>query len=84
MEQAYLESDFTGEFKVSVVTLGNGSMQMFYGLTQMEDSYYSKVLDQVIMLSPCLYPTPKSSAGIDSYQFYLDSFQKMYQSGTSL
>ena len=39
------KDEFKDEFKVSVVTLGTGSMQMFYGLTQMEDSYYSKVLD---------------------------------------
>ena len=32
-----------------------GTSQMFYGLTQIEDSYYSQYLNKFVAIAPCVY-----------------------------
>ena len=38
---------------------------MFYGLSKMEDRWYSDKLDKAIMLAPCMYI---ASTGIEDYR----------------
>lgn len=52
MEKAYTtstsassSSSYTESLKVSVISIEKGSLGVLYGLTQLEDAYYSKVLD---------------------------------------
>ena len=45
----------TGAEKVNYIGYSMGTSQMFYGLTQIEDSYYSKYLNKFVAIAPCIY-----------------------------
>ena len=51
--------------KMTYVGYGEGTSQLFYGLTQREETYFADKLDKAILLAPCLFVT---SLGVENYQ----------------
>ena len=57
--------EVTRKEKITYVGYSQGTSQMFYGLSKMEDRWYSNKLDKAIMLAPCIY-TP--TTGFEDYK----------------
>lgn len=55
----------TAQPKVTYVGYADASLQMLYGLTQQEETYYANKLEKCILLAPCLYGT---TTGYDDYK----------------
>ena len=64
--------DVTGE-QITYIGLGQGTSQLLYGLTQMEEEYFNEVLAKAIFMSPCVYMAPAD------YEWYKEVFPKFRQ-----
>ena len=47
--------EITDQPKVTYIGYDQGNTQIFYGLTQIQDTFYSRKLNKVIALAPCVY-----------------------------
>ena len=43
------------QLRVAVLAYSQGTFQMFYGLTTMEDDYYADRIHRFIAMAPCIY-----------------------------
>ena len=48
---------FADNDTLTYIGYGMGNMQMFYGLTQLEDFFFNETLSSFIALAPCVLPT---------------------------
>lgn len=51
--------------KITYVGFSMGTSQMFYGLTQKEESYFASKVEKAIMMAPCVFTT---TLGLDNYK----------------
>lgn len=58
-------TEVSAQPKVTYVGYSQGTTQMIYGLTQLEDTYFTNVLNKAIFLAPCLFTT---TTGFEAYK----------------
>ena len=68
----------TGAPKVTYIGYSMGTSQMFYGLTQLEQTYYGKYMEKFIAIAPCVYVEPVT------YEEYQNGYGKWRELGVNV
>jgi len=58
----------TGEEKIFYIGYSEGTVQMFYGLSHIEESYFEKNLIKFIALAPCSVSTCGGSPDLEYFE----------------
>ena len=66
--------EVTGKPKVNYIGYSMGTTQMFYGLTQIEDTYYAQHMNKFVALAPCIYFEPYTFM---KYEFGYGAFREL-------
>lgn len=68
----------SGASKVNYIGYSMGTTQMFYGLTHIEETYYSRSMNKFIALAPCIYFEPTT------YDQYVDGYGEYRKLGINV
>jgi len=66
--------EVSGKPKINYIGYSMGTTQMFYGLTQIEDTYYAQHMNKFVALAPCIYFEPYTFM---HYEFGYGAFREL-------
>lgn len=64
----------TGAPKVTYIGYSMGTTQMFFGLLQMQDTFYGEKLHKFVALAPCIYLNERS---FNDYQYGIGALRNL-------
>ena len=67
---------FDGQ-SLRMIAYGKGNMQMFYGLTQLEDFYYSGNISSYVAMAPCVLPVDDAKNFPNTYAEGVGAFRDL-------
>ena len=70
--------EITGQEKVNYIGYSMGTTQMFYGLTHIENVYYSHYMNKFVALAPCIYFEPTT------YDDYVNGYGEYRKLGVNV